>query len=72
MNVSAGWTSGDFDGSGRFDTGDLIFALADGGYEAGPRAATAAVPEPTTVVLQLIGSIAAICVSKLVGREFDN
>ena len=55
-DVDAGWASGDFDGSGRFDSGDLIFALADGGYEAGPRAAVAAVPEPSSFLLLCAGS----------------
>ena len=48
---------GDFNGDGRFNTGDLVFALADGGYEQGPVAAVAAVPEPTSLVLTLIGLI---------------
>jgi hypothetical protein len=30
VDVVAGWASGDFDGSGRFDSSDLIEALADG------------------------------------------
>jgi hypothetical protein len=54
-NVAAVWSTGDFNGDGRTTSSDLVAALADGGYEAGPRAAAAAVPEPTSVVL-LIGA----------------
>ncbi len=54
-DVDAVWTSGDFDGSGRAGTSDLVVALADGGYESGPRAAVSAVPEPTSLVLLVLG-----------------
>jgi hypothetical protein len=47
------WSSGDFDGNGLFESSDLILALADGGYD--PLSAVAAVPEPATLVLTLIG-----------------
>ena len=43
MPVLAGDFSGD--GDGEFESADLIVALADGGYDAGPRAAVSAVPE---------------------------
>jgi hypothetical protein len=39
----------------RFST-DLITALADGGYEHGPRAAMRAVPEPASFVMLLVGT----------------
>jgi hypothetical protein len=48
-DVDSVWTTGDFNGDGRTNSSDLVAALADGGYELGPRA-TAAVPEPATVV----------------------
>jgi hypothetical protein len=48
------WSSGDFNADGIFESGDLVLALADGGYELGP-AAVAAVPEPASMVLSLIG-----------------
>jgi hypothetical protein len=51
VDVASVWTSGDFNGDGRTNSGDLVAALADGGYEAGPRAAVAAVPEPSGVIL---------------------
>jgi hypothetical protein len=46
-DVDSVWTTGDFNGDGRTNSTDLVAALADGGYEQGPRAAVAAVPEPT-------------------------
>jgi hypothetical protein len=51
--VDAVWSTGDFNGDGRTNTGDLVAALAGGGYEAGPRAAVAAVPEPSSLLLAL-------------------
>ena len=62
-NVEASWTTGDFDGSGRSDSGDLVVALADGGYEMGPRQAVPAVPEPMSAVLMGLGLL-----SPIVGR----
>ncbi len=50
------WSSGDFNGDGRANSSDLVAALSDGGYEVGPRAGVAAVPEPTTLVLLVLGS----------------
>jgi hypothetical protein len=50
------WSTGDFTGDGRTNSGDLVAALVDGGYEKGPRAAVAAVPEPNSLCLLLIGS----------------
>lgn len=49
------WADGDWDGSGDFDSGDFVAAFSRGGYEQGPRAATAAVPEPSAMALLLIG-----------------
>lgn len=49
------WSTGDFNGDGVFDTGDLVIALADGGYNQGPRSATAAVPEPASMLLAAVG-----------------
>ena len=43
------------DGNGDFTTTDFVTALAGGGYEQGPRAAVAAVPEPSTAWLLVIG-----------------
>ena len=43
---NSGWAQGDWNGDGDFDSGDFVTAFSGGGYEVGPRAATAAVPEP--------------------------
>ena len=40
-----------FSTNGRFDSGDLVDALANGGYEQGPRAAVSVVPEPTSFTM---------------------
>jgi hypothetical protein len=55
MDLDASWVSGDFDGSDKFDSGDLIVALADGGYEQGPRPLVAAVPEPRSWAMFIVG-----------------
>jgi hypothetical protein len=57
-NVAAVWSTGDFNGDGRANTSDLVAALADGGYEAGPRTAVAAVPEPSSTALGVLGALA--------------
>ena len=55
----AGWAEGDWSGDMVFDSGDLVAAFSDGGYENGP-AAVAAVPEPSSVALVLIGLSALV------------
>lgn len=52
------WTTGDWNGDAEFDSGDLVFAFAHGGYEAGEKAVVAAVPEPASFVLIVIGLFA--------------
>jgi hypothetical protein len=54
VDVASTWSTGDFDGDGRTSSSDLIEALAGGGYEVGPRPATAAVPEPSGLLLLLV------------------
>ena len=56
----AGWEDGDFNGDTVFGSGDMVAAFVGGGYEQGlkpngPNAAVSAVPEPSSVVLVLIG-----------------
>jgi hypothetical protein len=50
----ATWSEGDWNGDKLFGSGDLVTAFQGGGYEAGPRAGVAAVPEPASW-LMLIG-----------------
>lgn len=52
--MNSTWTSGDFNGDGEFDSGDFVSAFAGGGFEQGPRAAAAAVPEPTCLSMLLL------------------
>jgi hypothetical protein len=49
------WATGDWNGDGDFTTADFVAAFVEGGYEKGPRPAASAVPEPSAVVLLLIG-----------------
>jgi hypothetical protein len=58
-NTDAVWSTGDFNGDGRANSSDLVAALADGGYEAGPRAAIAGVPEPASVTLAVLATLAS-------------
>ena len=51
----ATWVQGDWNGDQLFTSADFVAAFADGGYEAGPRAAVSAVPEPSSLVLVLLG-----------------
>lgn len=55
QNEDAVWSQGDWSGDNRFTSQDFVTAFQQGGYEMGPRAATAAVPEPQAVALLLIG-----------------
>jgi hypothetical protein len=57
---NASWADGDWDGDLDFTTTDFVVALSGGGYEAGPRAAVAAVPEPSSVALLAFGMLLAI------------
>ena len=50
----ATWGQGDWNADGRFDSSDFVTAFAGGGYELGPKAAQAAVPEPTSIALVLV------------------
>jgi hypothetical protein len=63
-DVDAVWSTGDFDGDGRTTSSDLVAALADGGYEAGPRAAVAAVPEPTSAALAALAALAIVHIGR--------
>ena len=69
LEDNSGWAEGDWDGDGDFTSGDLVAAFTDGGYEQGPRPAASLIPEPTSLVLVLIGlSSIAVCRRKGQGR----
>ncbi len=57
IDMNSGWAEGDWNGNGDFESGDLVVAFQDGGYEAGPRAPMAAVPEPRGLILVALGVI---------------
>ncbi len=55
----AAWAEGDWDGNGQFDSSDFVVAFVDGGYEGGLYPGNPgqvnAVPEPSGLVLILLG-----------------
>ena len=55
--ATATWVQGDWNGDKLFTRADFVAAFADGGYEAGPRPGRGrtAVPEPSSLVLVLLG-----------------
>jgi len=57
--LNSGWSDGDWNGDRDFTSGDFVTAFQDGGFEKGPRAAVAAVPEPSSLLL-LLGSLAPL------------
>ena len=63
--AAATWVQGDWDGNQLFTSADFVAAFADGGYEAGPRpGAVSAVPEPTSIVLTLLGLVSLLGVGR--------
>ncbi len=54
----ASYAEGDWNGDMLFNTSDLVSAFQAAGYEQGPRVAIAAVPEPSGVVIMLVGLLA--------------
>ena len=59
-DLNSTWAEGDWNGDGNFNSGDFVTAFSDGGFEVGPRAAVAAVPEPSSALLALIGGAALL------------
>jgi hypothetical protein len=57
------WSEGDWNGDGVFNSTDFVSAFTDGGYEAGNRAAVAAVPEPSGLLLTLL-ALMGVCSSR--------
>ena len=59
------WEQGDWNGDQFFTTADFVAAFADGGYEIGQRpAAVSAVPEPSSLVLVLLGLVSLLGVAR--------
>jgi hypothetical protein len=52
---AAVWSEGDWNADALANSSDLVAALAGGGYEVGPKGAVGAVPEPSALVLLLLG-----------------
>jgi len=57
---NSGWSDGDWNGDADFNTADFVTAFQDGGFEQGPRAAVAAVPEPTGFALFALGLLSQL------------
>jgi hypothetical protein len=66
---AAVWSEGDWNGDGVFNSTDFVSAFTDGGYEAGNRAAVAAVPEPSGLMLTLL-ALMGVCSSRRNPRRF--
>ena len=58
VDTTAGYAEGDWSGDLRFDSGDFVTAFQGGGFEAGPLAAVAVVPEPSSMTLLLLATLA--------------
>ena len=61
----AGWEDGDWNGDTVFGSGDMVSAFVGGGYElglkpGGPNLAISAVPEPSSVLLALLGVLSLV------------
>ena len=55
--TGSAWSQGEFTGSGTVDINDLTIVLANYGQTAGAAGALTAVPEPSGVVLIVIGLV---------------
>jgi hypothetical protein len=62
------WSKGDWNGDFDFTSSDFVQAFQDGGYEKGPRAAGAAVPEPASFAMVMVGLVAVACCRRCQGR----
>lgn len=60
---NSSWATGDWNGDGDFNSTDFVAAFQAGGYEQGPRPA-AAVPEPSSLALVLIGLLSLTAARK--------
>jgi hypothetical protein len=57
---AAVWENGDWNGDGVFGTGDLLKAFQAGTFETGIIGAVASVPEPSSLVLLLVGLVSVM------------
>lgn len=48
-------SEGDWNADREFDSADFLATFSAGGYDLPPRAATAMVPEPTSMLLATLG-----------------
>lgn len=55
LDGKTSWSEGDWNGDRRFDSGDLVIAFQDGGFETGRRPEV--VPEPSSAVMLTLGVI---------------
>ena len=69
LPVSATWSEGDWNGDFRFNGQDFITAFADGGYLMGRRSSVAAVPEPSSHVLLLCGTLLLVQLRRKTRRK---
>ena len=60
----ARWSEGDWNADEQFDSSDVIAAFQDGGYETGSRAAVAAVPEPSSLLMLTLGLLSVAHIRK--------
>ena len=67
--MDADWSDGDWNADGRFNSGDMVTAFADGGYEQGPRTNVAAVPEPLSASLFLMGVMGLLRVRRSLAQD---
>jgi hypothetical protein len=54
------WATGDWNGDAEFDSGDFVAAFKEGGFEKGTRAAVSSVPEPSGILLAVVGLLSLI------------
>ena len=65
---NATWATGDWNGDTEFDSSDFVVAFTDGGYELGPRLGAAAVPEPASAGLMMVGACVTLVIGRRLGR----